>query len=237
LQLDGILFPCAVWGPVHSVIVFKCRLLLYFSLFGFTLEPRCYRDRYKPPHSFLQHIDFSSPSRQHSTSPSDLLHQDLASNAVSSSNSPPHNSGIHSTKSPMLASHGSSGVHHNEPSSPYHRQSHGSDLISRKVTSHVITNLRRIKSAAQSPQNHVLLRGKAGPPASDSSIVGVRWNENACDYNPECSLLLPCTPDEVRDEVDILLSDLMVRLKQLLFNSLLCAYYVGFIPMQFADVS
>ena len=28
-----------------------------------------------------------------------------------------------------------------------------------------------------------------------------------------------------------------MRLKQLLFNSLLCAYYVGFIPMQFADVS
>ena len=50
-------------------------------------------------------------------------------------------------------------------------------------------------------------------------------------------LLLPATPDEIRNEVDVLLSDLLVRFKQLLFNSLLCAYYVGFIPMQFADVS
>ena len=53
----------------------------------------------------------------------------------------------------------------------------------------------------------------------------------------ERTMLLPCTPDEVRDEVELLLSDLIVRLKQLLFNSLLCAYYVGFIPIQFADVS
>ena len=56
-------------------------------------------------------------------------------------------------------------------------------------------------------------------------------------YTWEYALLLPATPEEIRKEVDILLSDLIVRLKQLLFNSLLCAYYVGFIPMQFADVS
>ena len=56
-------------------------------------------------------------------------------------------------------------------------------------------------------------------------------------YTWEHSLLLPAHPEEIRKEVDILLSDLIVRLKQLLFNSILCAYYVGFIPMQFADVS
>ena len=50
-------------------------------------------------------------------------------------------------------------------------------------------------------------------------------------------MLLPASPDEVRCEVDTLLADLAVRLKQLLFNSLLSAYYVGFIPMLFADVS
>ena len=49
--------------------------------------------------------------------------------------------------------------------------------------------------------------------------------------------LLPATPEEVRHEVDVLMSDLTVRLKQLMFNSLLCAYYVGFIPIQFAEVS
>ena len=63
------------------------------------------------------------------------------------------------------------------------------------------------------------------PPVDDSHMF---W---------ETSLLLPAMPDEVRQEVELLLSDLVVRLKQLLFNSLLCAYYVGFIPVQFADVS
>ena len=56
-------------------------------------------------------------------------------------------------------------------------------------------------------------------------------------YTWEYTLLLQAGPDEVRREVDILISDLIVRLKQLLFNSLFCAYYVGFIPMQFANVS
>ena len=60
---------------------------------------------------------------------------------------------------------------------------------------------------------------------------------NEMKYTWEHSLLLPAHPEEIRKEVDILLSDLIVRLKQLLFNSILCAYYVGFIPMQFADVS
>ena len=56
-------------------------------------------------------------------------------------------------------------------------------------------------------------------------------------YTWEYSLLLQATPEEVRKEVEVLISDLIVRLKQLLFNSLFCAYYVGFIPMQFANVS
>lgn len=56
-------------------------------------------------------------------------------------------------------------------------------------------------------------------------------------YTWEYTLLLQAGPEEVRREVDVLISDLIVRLKQLLFNSLFCAYYVGFIPMQFADVS
>ena len=49
-------------------------------------------------------------------------------------------------------------------------------------------------------------------------------------------LLLPVSPDVIRKEVGVLISDLIVRLKQLLFNSLLCAYYVGFIPIQFTPV-
>lgn len=70
-----------------------------------------------------------------------------------------------------------------------------------------------------------------------SSALGSHDHSMEVKYTWEHSLLLPATPDEVRNEVEILLTDLIVRLKQLLFNSLLCAYYVGFIPMQFADVS
>lgn len=62
-------------------------------------------------------------------------------------------------------------------------------------------------------------------------------NSPAPKYTWEYSLLLQTGPEEIRREVDVLISDLTVRLKQLLFNSLFCAYYVGFIPMQFADVS
>lgn len=221
------------------------RLLLYFSLFGFTLEPRFHRERFKPPHSFLQHIDFSSPSRRHSPS-SDILiphpgskksDQDLA-NHVPGRGSSPLQSGIHNTK--VSPAQGALGAHQNGPNSLHHRHkeqhlSSSSDSL-KKVTNHVITNLRRIRSA-QDPQ---IQKGKlACTSGSSTGMAGVRWNENSTvhRYSPEYSLLLlPCTPDEVREEVDVLLSDLMVRLKQLLFNSLLCAYYVGFIPMQFADV-
>ena len=81
------------------------------------------------------------------------------------------------------------------------------------------------------------LESSVAPP----NTTGVSWNRSVDSsvprYSPEHALLLPCTPDEVREEVELLLSDLIVRLKQLLFNSLLCAYYVGFIPVQFADVS
>ena len=72
--------------------------------------------------------------------------------------------------------------------------------------------------------------GNAAPPQH-------QVQRNEMKYTWEHSLLLPAHPEEIRKEVDILLSDLIVRLKQLLFNSILCAYYVGFIPMQIADVS
>ena len=134
-------------------------------------------------------------------------------------------------------------MHQNGPSSLHHRhhRDHPSEPL-RKVTNHV---LRKINSAHVS-QNHVIGVGPSDKLSSGSGLTtptaaGVRWRRDSgvgmTRYSPEYALLLPSTPDEVRDEVELLLSDLVVRLKQLLFNSLLCAYYVGFIPVQFADVS
>ncbi len=243
LSIIPIHFPCSPCCPVLR------RLLLYFSLFGFTLEPRCHRSRFKSPLTFLQHINFSSPSRlsspTHPTSnPTRKPEQDLSCGNDTLSPPPPSrassplNSAIHGSKAAPAPTLGAASLPQNGPNTLHHRQKDPStsDPL-RKVTNHVMTNLRRIKST----QNHVVGTQKDKPTATSPSgtgVAGIRWNGSATihQYSPERTLLLPCTPDEVREEVDVLLSDLIVRLKQLLFNSLLCAYYVGFIPMQFADV-
>jgi hypothetical protein len=44
------------------------------------------------------------------------------------------------------------------------------------------------------------------------------------------------TPDIVRDEVEMLKTDFNERMKQVLFNSMLSAYYMAFVPLCFAQV-
>lgn len=44
------------------------------------------------------------------------------------------------------------------------------------------------------------------------------------------------TPDVVREEVEILKTDFNDRMKQVLFNSMVCAYYMAFVPLCFAQV-
>ena len=53
----------------------------------------------------------------------------------------------------------------------------------------------------------------------------------------ESLVRLPATPEEIRTEVESMLEDVMSRVKQLLFNSVLCTYYTAFIPLQFVGVS
>ena len=165
------------------------RLLLYLSLFGFTLEPRYYRFRFHPPKRFLQHLTFATRLKSPRTP---TQHINTSSTNAST---PVATIGSNSTTSPNLGA------------------------ASRKTTS------------STEPEVSPKLSSPPPPPPPQ------RRNSGEMRYTWEYSLLLPATSEEVRSEVDILLSDLIVRLKQLLFNSLLCAYYVGFIPMQFADVS
>lgn len=63
----------------------------------------------------------------------------------------------------------------------------------------------------------------------------VMVNGNA---NGELPVPQPCSlpPDAVRYEAECLRTDFNLRIKQVLFQSLLCAYYVGFIPMKFSEV-
>lgn len=44
------------------------------------------------------------------------------------------------------------------------------------------------------------------------------------------------TPESIRTEVEHLKNDFNSRLKQVLFNSLLTAYYMTFVPLCFAQV-
>ena len=48
-----------------------------------------------------------------------------------------------------------------------------------------------------------------------------------------------CTlsPDSVRYEAECLRTDFNLRIKQVIFNSVVSAYYVGFIPVKFTQVS
>ncbi len=84
---------------------------------------------------------------------------------------------------------------------------------------------------------HARLHGKTHPDSFPvyAAHLGMEWNQHGTGQSG--IWYWPSSPEEVRNEVDILVSDLIVRLKQLLFNSILCAYYVGFIPIQFANVS
>lgn len=45
------------------------------------------------------------------------------------------------------------------------------------------------------------------------------------------------TPDIIREEVEVLKIDFNNRVKQILFNSMLTAYYMTFVPLCFAQVS
>eukprot|EP00058_Branchiostoma_floridae_P026310 XP_002611801.1 hypothetical protein BRAFLDRAFT_128881 [Branchiostoma floridae] len=42
-------------------------------------------------------------------------------------------------------------------------------------------------------------------------------------------------PQSIRDEVEVMKADFNNRIKEILFNSMLCAYYVGFIPVCFVQ--
>ena len=67
---------------------------------------------------------------------------------------------------------------------------------------------------------------------------GILTNGIAHDgYHDNHGLIdLPATPEEIRTEVESLVQDVISRVKQLLFNSVLCTYYTTYIPLQFVEV-
>ena len=137
---------------------------------------------------------------------------------------------------------GSSTYHRNQThSTHYDRGSHLNSSNNETSTGNSSRGSSESSQATNSGHCRVHMFKVHMPDQNAKERVGNERNGNAVEsevkYTWEYALMLPATPDEVRSEVDVLLSDLIVRLKQILFNSLLCAYYVGIIPMLFADVS
>ena len=163
---------------------FVCSLLLYLSLFGFTMEPRAHRMRFQPPRGFMEH-------REGHKIPPRIFHPFVRSFSPSPSQ----------TLGPMT-------------------------IFTRQISASSISN-----TSESSEQT-----GLGEQETATAYFIRTPPPETH-KYSWEYALLLQVGPDDVRREVEVLISDLIVRLKQLLFNSLFCAYYVGFIPMQFADVS
>lgn len=222
---------CSVNFAMYISHLCPYRLLLYLSLFGFTLEPRRYRSRFSPPRTFLHHINFSSLERQK-----------LRSEIFSSPSSKVTTFSSLSTV-PAHIDRTSSNTCNSGPSLNHIPSSKSASVNSASAqTSSLGSNSHKTAAATRNTSH----KDKAAEPSgvvkteqSASLIARLALGNLSGDrrYTWEYAVMLPTTPDEVRNEVDILLSDLIVRLKQLLFNSLLCAYYVGFIPMLFADVS
>ena len=56
------------------------------------------------------------------------------------------------------------------------------------------------------------------------------------DYREVVHHSCSTSPEAIRDEADALKTDFNNRIKQVLFNSMITAYYMGFIPLCFAQV-
>lgn len=73
------------------------------------------------------------------------------------------------------------------------------------------------------------------PPISSLSTNKGSSNKSQQDVQRTLQHLCYFSPEAVRDEVELLKTDFNNRMKQVLFNSLLSAYYTGFIPCCFAQ--
>ena len=60
--------------------------------------------------------------------------------------------------------------------------------------------------------------------------------QNGLTNHPTVQENCSMSPDGVRYEAECLRTDFNLRMKQILFNSLVSAYYVGFVPVKFTQV-
>ncbi|XP_022082090.1 transmembrane protein 39A-like [Acanthaster planci] len=94
------------------------------------------------------------------------------------------------------------------------------------------------KSVFATVVNKLWPKGEAPSPL-DKSVSASPLSSPSLGCAHESSTEHKCThvPMEVRKEADVLKYDFNTRMKSVLFNSMVCAYYVGFVPICFLQPS
>ena len=80
---------------------------------------------------------------------------------------------------------------------------------------------------------HQISQSSKKSSSNDSGKSGDNIDNDTCPKLSHCSL----SPDVVRYEAEGHRADFNFKVKRALFQSFICAYYVGFIPMRFSKVS
>ena len=109
------------------------------------------------------------------------------------------------------------------------------DLSSARLhgNTHTKDSSKLVKRRGDSSQRSTDSKSRRNTTVDEVLSNGVSHHEG----RRESLVRLPATPEEIRTEVESMLEDVMSRVKQLLFNSVLCTYYTAFIPLQFVGVS
>jgi len=76
--------------------------------------------------------------------------------------------------------------------------------------------------------------GDKGTPKHKSTRDTITMTTTTKDVQPQHNCCM--CPELIRDEAELLKTDFNCRIKQVLFNSMLCAYYMGLVPLCFAQV-
>ena len=199
------------------------RLVLYLSLFGFTVEPALHQVSFKAKKHYVQLVPVKH-SKAVEEEPTNSCHGDGLEGSPNSfgvldtSHSYPIVGNVAMTTMPNISSREDSKLVKRRPESvkQYSRVNHMKGKVVLEKD-HIL-------------QGYSLKAKRRHNPDSLSNGVGQLTDSAGLTT-------LPATPEEVRTEVEKLLDDSVGRMKQLIFSSLLSTYYTTFVPLLFVEVS
>jgi len=119
-----------------------------------------------------------------------------------------------------------------------HQSYNMQDLVSNNTSlfHQAVTLQTNLSTRLKKTETNGLHNGKAGKGNTANGHISnggiMEILENPQSYGKEACTM---SPDTVRYEAQCLRTDFYLRIKQILFNSLISAYYVGFIPLKFTQ--